>query len=325
MKEQILYNFYRKNEISEDETAKALKALENCQNFLKPEIDGIENSNEADIRRYLEYLAEQKHPDTSAVIALSRAAWLGGNRQLYIFLVQITERGRIIKNMKEHIDKVLGKERSREIFSELPCPEVFEPPEKALSFTNSLVEAVESGRALQANAHGIPVEAFAKEAELFRTSKDLDSYLKDAHKRSVHVLQEHADSGEIWFEQIITQPVVDFVSNNPEILGGVLEGSRIYWTKIPFDPDAWLKESDPEKRRYLACHCPMARESLNTDIDGEKISGKWCNCTAGFVKQRFNAVFGAETEVELLESVLDGAESCRFAVHVPKDRYYFLK
>ena len=103
---------------------------------------------------------------------------------------------------------------------------------------------------------------------------------------------------------------------NQELLSGVRQGDRIYMTKIPYAPKDWLVEKDPLRRRYLACHCPLARESI---ISGrERVSGTWCYCSAGFEKLLFDVVFGEEVEAEVLESVLAGDGRCRFAITIPE-------
>ena len=274
------------------------------------------------MKEYLRELEAEGDGDPAVLAELAGAAGRAGNSGLYLYLSLITGRDSIIENIRAHMRGVLGDALTDQIFSGIVRPGVFEPPERAWAFAGELAgrleAAVDAGtakEALKANAHGIPAGVFAPEAERFRSAGSLQSYLEDSHRRAVRILQQHADSGQIWFEQRITQPVVDYVASNQEILGGVLRDGRICWTKIPYDPDAWLKECDPARRRYLACHCPLARGSLNQP--GGKVPGIWCNCTAGFLKTRFDAVFGRGVEVELLESVLGGSDRCRFAIHPP--------
>jgi hypothetical protein len=138
--------------------------------------------------------------------------------------------------------------------------------------------------------------------------------LADFHARQVAVLQHHANTGTVWFEQRVTQAVVDYVAANPERLSAVRHGDRLLMTKIPYNPDAYLKSDDPIERRYLACHCPLAREAIrmNTVVDS-----RWCYCSAGFEKFPFEVIFDQPLNVKVLESVLGGAERCRFEVRLP--------
>jgi len=81
-------------------------------------------------------------------------------------------------------------------------------------------------------------------------------------------------------------------ARGPEILGGVREGDVISATKIPYKPDEWLNEQDPERKQYLACHCPMARASLKPPVTSEsQVPPVWCHCSAGYEKLMFDVIF----------------------------------
>jgi hypothetical protein len=260
------------------------------------------------------------------IIEMARSARSEGDWEQYLTLLLMLERENVAKNLSKHIASVLGEKKRDQIFNNLILPSPASPPEAAVAYTNKLMERLKittgdseeiMKKALSANAHAIPESAFEREREIFLKADSLEDYLKGSHERAVENLQKHAVSKEVWFEQIITFPVVDLVRSNQEILGGVLKDRKIFLTKIPYRPDQWLNESDPEKRRYLACHCPMARESLNNSK--KKIPPLWCHCSAGFAKQKFMALFNQDLEVEVVESVIAGDNVCRFAITVPKE------
>jgi len=319
----FIKDYYAKSGYTPEEGERAAALLKAFQERIPEQTSPMESCSVTEMKAYLSMLPHKGLCDGFILLALARAAYLSGNREVYIYFTQIIERESIISNLKRHIIDVLGEEKAAILLRDLPVPSPGAPPDEALPWTQRLLERMEDNlseeecrAALTANAHGIPPEAFTREQDFFQKAPDLTTYLEESHNRAVSTLQEHADSGKVWFEQIISRPVVDFVASNREILGGVLEGDRIYWTKIPYDTVAWLDEKDRSKKRYYACHCPMAREVLLQD--GESIPGKWCNCTAGFVQQRFNALFGERVQVDLLESVLAGDDRCRFAIHVPE-------
>jgi len=110
---------------------------------------------------------------------------------------------------------------------------------------------------------------------------------------------------------------VEYVKNNQEVLGGVFKDNKIYLTKIPYDLINWLNEKDRQKKRYLTCHCPMARESLNGR--SSDIPSMWCNCSAGFARLKFNEIFNQEVNVEVIKTVIGGDDCCRFAIMVPTE------
>ena len=86
-------------------------------------------------------------------------------------------------------------------------------------------------------------------------------------------------------------------------------------TKIPFAPQAYLDAKDPLMKRYYACHCPVARESILAT--GEGVPPVFCYCSGGFEKMPFDVVFGEPVEIKVLESVLAGDLRCRFAITIP--------
>lgn len=162
------------------------------------------------------------------------------------------------------------------------------------------------------NHHHIPDEAFYLEKEYYSKSKDLKSYLLERHQRKVEELQVHADSKKVWFEQVITQEVVDYVKANPEMLSGVLKEDGLYVTKIPYDTLAYLSGNNDLEKRYAYCHCGLAREAIKSD---EKVDPDWCYCSAGFAKKPFEVILDKPLKVQVLKSVLNGDMSCRFRIY----------
>lgn len=81
-------------------------------------------------------------------------------------------------------------------------------------------------------------------------------------------------------------------------------------------PQAWLDEKDPTRKRYYACHCPLARTSIISGKPG--VLSLFCYCSAGFEKLPFDVIFGEPVKVEVLKSALGGSNRCRFAITVPE-------
>ena len=174
----------------------------------------------------------------------------------------------------------------------------------------------ETERILTWNVHGIPVSVFAAERVRLVALGSIDAWLKDYHDRQVAKLARHASDGTLWFEQKISNAVVEFVKANQEIQGGVRKGNTIFVTKIPYDPDRFLKETDPLEKRRLTCHCPLAASSIAEG--GAGVPASWCACSAGFVKFIFDVVFAVETKATVVSSVLKGDPICRFAIQIPE-------
>jgi len=229
----------------------------------------------------------------------------------------------VLPAMSDRLAALQGQALRDRVMSRVAIPPEGSPPEAypvaTARFVKTLADELGEGAAaklLAWNVHGIPPEAFAEERARFLELGSIDDWLKDYHLRQVELLRGHAENGTLWFEQKITQAVVDFVRDRQEIMSGVRVGDMIYMTKIPYDPDRYLKAADPLERRKLACHCPLAVSSITPG--GAGVPPLWCACSAGYTKFRFDVVFGEETEAVVVNSVLAGDDFCRFAIKIPR-------
>lgn len=79
-----------------------------------------------------------------------------------------------------------------------------------------------------------------------------------------------------------------------------LEGNEIYLKYIKTENGLLVKDG--------YCLCPHVE-------NGPKgLSGSYCHCSAGFLKEMFNTWLKKPVEVELLESVKRGGNSCSFRI-----------
>jgi len=84
----------------------------------------------------------------------------------------------------------------------------------------------------------------------------------------------------------------------------------VYITKAPHSPEEYRKAKTPRKKRYYFCHCDYVRK-----VTG-KISPTYCYCGAGWCKNIWEKVLDRPVRVDIVKSVLQGDEVCRFAVHL---------
>ena len=63
-------------------------------------------------------------------------------------------------------------------------------------------------------------------------------------------------------------------------------------------------------KRYYFCHCDYAR-AVN-----DQISLTYCYCGAGWCKGIWETVLEKPIRVDIVKSVLQGDDVCRFAVHI---------
>ena len=82
----------------------------------------------------------------------------------------------------------------------------------------------------------------------------------------------------------------------------------------PARPQAYAQAEDPNEKRYLACFCPLVRDAIRR---GEKGSRTFCHCSGGWYVQEWEPIFGERPRVEVLRTMLEGEDSCIFAVHIP--------
>lgn len=62
---------------------------------------------------------------------------------------------------------------------------------------------------------------------------------------------------------------------------------------------------------YNKCYCYLVRETKKPFP-----TKTYCHCGAGHVKEIFESFFKKPVEVELIQSVITGAESCEFIIHI---------
>jgi hypothetical protein len=100
-------------------------------------------------------------------------------------------------------------------------------------------------------------------------------------------------------------------------MSGMREGDKIIHTKIPYMTQEYLDEKDERKKRYYACHCAWARETIMSDE--LEVPASFCNCSGGFTVQPWEMALDQPLEVEMVKSVLKGDMECTFAIQLPKD------
>lgn len=100
-------------------------------------------------------------------------------------------------------------------------------------------------------------------------------------------------------------------------LAGVRENNTIIAAKLPFELKEYLKATDRLEKRYHYCHCPRIREAMKSSEP--RISKTYCYCGAGFYKDIWEKILQQPVEVEVLETVLEGKDACRIAIHLPSN------
>jgi len=321
MDERGFREFLSQRNYSSSQIDQAVAAVGAFESWLAARQARFASATIADLREYLADLVRDGDSSRQRLLDLARYCYVSQRNDLYIYFTALFGGRPIFPSIAARLEELAGAQIKDSVFAGLDLPPLGAPPEQYVPLTAILMERLRASlppdmvrQVLAYNHHGIPASSFDRHKHWFRELQSLDAFLKKVHDEAVADLEEHARSGEIWFEQAITPEVVEFVRANQEILSAIHDGDRLYITKIPYATPEFLQERDPRRKRHYACHCPLARESiLMSDLE---IPPDWCYCSGGFQKLMFDVVFAQDHDVELLESVLRGDMRCRFAIKI---------
>jgi hypothetical protein len=304
----------------------AVEAVREFEEHLKTNAKTLESAAVKDVKEYVSLLIFQNRNSLDRLLALARYSSITKMNDIYIYFALLLGARTVLSTISDRAAAMAGEEKRREIFNEIEMPLLGSSPDKYPPVTQRLIQKLESElpsemcrKILAGNNHRVPRENFNEDRVMFLKARTIDDFLKDLHQRTIANLERLMVEGRLFGEQKITPQVIEHIRTDQEILAGVRRDDKIYFTKIPYAPEHYLNETNPKMKRYYACHCPLARESILRDEP--RISPTWCYCSGGFVKLRYDVIFDEETEVEVLESVLDRDLRCRFAVRIPEGKF----
>ncbi len=88
----------------------------------------------------------------------------------------------------------------------------------------------------------------------------------------------------------------------------------LYICRRPARMEAYEQANDPVEKRYQACFCPLVRDAIR---DKKTVSRTFCHCSSGWYMQEWEPIFGEKPRVDLVETMIEGADACLFAVRIP--------
>ena len=303
----------------------AMKLIAEFEEYLKSRGKGMEKTKYEDMQEFSSYLLQKKENTFENYIALLRYGYFTKNNYIIIAIMEIIDGSEVIANMSKRLTEEFGVEVRNKVFGELEVPPLGLSPLLKSEITKKLVETLieELGRskceAFLANGlRDKYTESYKAPRERYLKSKNIDEFLKLQKEEFIKNLTEHMEEGSLFFTQEITPEVIEYIQSQKGMTeAGIREGNRVFMTKIPYDTKSYLSETDPKKKKYHYCHCPWMREAL---LKEEKpVDPIWCNCSGGFYKNFWEAVLDQPVKIELLESVIQGDELCKFALHVPSE------
>jgi hypothetical protein len=118
---------------------------------------------------------------------------------------------------------------------------------------------------------------------------------KDLRKLVAKITDEKLLGSKYWIDESGAEPMV------------MIE-------RRPARPEEYEKAQTPAEKRYEACFCPLVRDAIRR---GDRVSRTFCHCSGGWYAQEWAVVFGETPEVRLIQTMLEGKDSCIFGVRIP--------
>ena len=164
--------------------------------------------------------------------------------------------------------------------------------------------------------HGLHPSQSAWAREKFLEVGDLDKFLQICHDNEIsHFIELNREKKDFYGDEI-TDEVLEFIKRNPAMLAPVRKGNKLYCMAFPANMQKYLDATDEKMKRYHACHCPFAKESILSEV---VVSSTLCNCSLGHVMNFTEAFLGRELEGRVLHSVLGGDLTCEYEITLPDD------
>lgn len=304
--------YFRNNLMSEfDDAWKLLEELSKM-------FGDLDDIDEVNLDLAIQYLVKINKNSIENFIILMRYFKVVKRNDLYIHLTRYTGMLDVVDNIVKRIKNTVNEETYKDILKGYVMPKLGMSPKDLpkriedlmtrldKNLTDDLVKYVLTG-----NNHDVSEKSQLREKIEYEAAVDFKTYLKERHERKVKELTECLNEGKVWFEQTITEEVIEHVKSNQEVLSAVLENEKLYITKIPYDTVSYLAATDEVTRKYMGCHCPFAREAIK---EGKKLDERFCYCSAGFAKFPFEVILGQDLRIKTLETILGGSDKCRFEI-----------
>lgn len=196
---------------------------------------------------------------------------------------------------------------SEELTSESPGETVIRWTSRAMQRLEALVDEDRRRQILTGCACQYPGGALQLVREAYEASGEIELAQRMLQEQFESLLRDSLNLEEALIEDVVSRGWGS---------AGVRRGSTIIATKIPKSSNLvdYMEETDPVKKRQLYCHCPRVRDALRSAVD---ISPTYCYCGAGFYKGIWEGILQQPVRVEVLETVLQGDEVCKFAIYLP--------
>lgn len=327
MQEKVFRDYLISRNFLEEEIDAQVSFIDRLEKYLQKIVTAwtLEDINGACAQTIVDDLIDRGDNSLENLQAIARYAWAVRNDSLYAAIFRMLDGYEAMDQLYMKLAAFAGEDLRDIIFEDMPLPPLGLSRQEKSRYTYRLINRMETifeesstREILKECLRILPDALYEPDKRMFKACQgDIDKYLEQKGKRLIENLEGHRDRGELFFGQEIDDAVIEFVKSNPQIGQGQRKGKVIIETKIPYNTKAYLAETDLKKKLYHYCHCPWARESLRNR--NFTVSSTFCQCSAGFHKKRYEAIFDQPIQAEVLQSVLNGDPVCQFAINLPDD------
>jgi hypothetical protein len=221
-----------------------------------------------------------------------------------------------LSKLSSCLDRAAGEEirkkvlqGSEKLTSDSPADEIIGWTNQAMNRMDALVDEQKRIQIMTGCACRYPESELSEIRDAYAKTKDIDLAHKMLKDKFVSLLKHSLK---------LDDQVLEDVMSRGWGLAGIRKGNTIIAAKIPKSGNLieYMKETDPERKRALYCHCPRIRDAVRSNT---RISPTYCFCGAGFYKAIWEYILQQPVKVELLESVLKGDDVCKVAIHLPAE------
>ena len=268
MDEKGFRGYCIKRNVKEETIQAHIRLLKDFEAFLeeKNRNKDFSSSSPNDMQSFVAHLMENRKNTIDSFVALIRYAIFTNKRELVAFLYGFIEGFGALEKLSETLKQTMGESTRDEIFEGINLPPLGTDPKDKPKVTKRIMERLEATldektlkEVMSSGLDVGPKESYLPMRQKFLESKSIDDFLRKKHQEAVELLEKHSREKSMFFAQEIDEEVVEYVRNNPAIMGGVKEGDIIYETKIPYLTKKSLYEKDEKMKRYYACHCAWVR------------------------------------------------------------------
>lgn len=161
--------------------------------------------------------------------------------------------------------------------------------------------------------HGLKVSQCEWARKEYLEIGDMDAFLKKHLETEIKHFEELNREGKDFYGQDVTDEVLAFILSHPSMMAPVRNGNKLLVTAFPANIKEYLKADTEQKKRYYACHCPFAKESI---LQEQTVSATLCNCSLGHVMNFVEAFLGKPLNGRVLTSVLNGDLLCTYEIDI---------